>query len=42
MKQNVKQKPDREKEKPEKANYALQYVRTESRCMRIKSVLNLS
>ena len=38
----VKQKPDRKKQKPKKANYALQHVRTESRCMRIKIVLNFS
>ena len=31
-----------QKQKPKKANYALQHVRTESRCMRIKIVLNFS
>ena len=33
---------DREKTKRKKANYALQHVRTDSRCIWMKNVLNLS
>ena len=42
----MKEKPDRKKinkqTKTKKANYVLQHVRTDSRCMWMKSVLNLS
>ena len=37
----VKRKPDWKKTKIKKENYVLQHVRTDSRCMWMKSVLNL-
>ena len=38
----VKEKSDRKKKENKKENYVLQYVRTDSWCMWMKSVLNLS
>ena len=39
---NVREKKPDRKKKQKKANYALQHVRTDSRCMWMKSFLNLS
>ena len=37
----AKEKPDRKKKETKKANYALQHVRADSRCMWMMSVFNL-